>query len=240
MNLEIYRIKQQERIEQQPQFRQVCRACFQPAQICYCHLIQKIELSFKFIILIHPLEARRRIATGRMSHLCLSNSDLIRGHDFSENKVVNDYLADPHLHPVILYPGAQSQNLSAMSQAERASICPPGKRLAIFVLDGTWATAKKMLKHSQNLRSLPKICFSPNRPSNFRVRKQPHEGCYSTIEAIHHTIDLVGPSFGFDTATRAHDQLLQVFDSMVEIQLDFIKKSEDRAGPSRYRRARPS
>lgn len=188
------------------------------------------------MILIHPIEARRRIATGRLAHLCLPNSHLIRGHDFSNNKNVNEILSDPNIYPVVLSPSRPSTNLSHMSKENIATLFPPNKTLTIIVLDGTWATAKKMLKHSSNLRNLPRICFSREAPSNFRVRQQPHEGCLSTIEAIHHTIELLGPSFNFSTETRDHDRLLEVFDSMVELHLDFIKQSHERQGPSRYRR----
>ncbi len=213
-------------------------SCRQPEFSCYCAHVQKIPVNFKIVILIHPLEARRRIATGRMSHLCLDNSHLIRGQDFSADEQVNKILADPKLYPVILYPGKNSLNLTSLMPNDRAMICPQGKTLCIFVIDGTWATAKKMLRQSQNLQNIPRICFSPSTPSNFRVRKQPKEGCYSTIEAIHHCIELLGSSQGFDTSSRKHDQLLTVFNAMVELQLDFIKKSSGKPGSHRYIRRR--
>ncbi len=237
MNLEIY-LKNREllnKVESSAKAR--CTVCFQAQATCYCHLITPLSLNFKFVILIHPIEARRRVATGRMSHLCLKNSVLLRGHDFSKHKTLNEILSDPKNHPVILHPGQPSANLSTMSQDERKAICPEGKTLTIIVIDGTWATAKKMLKHSQNLKHIPKISFTPETPSNFRVRKQPHSQCYSTIEAIHQTIELLGSSFGFNTTSRKHDGLLDVFNAMVEMQLDFIKVSNERLGASRYRRS---
>ena len=94
------------------------------------------------------------------------------------------------------------------------------------------------MRQSQNLLNLPRICFSPEKPSNFRVRKQPHASCYSTLEAIHHTIELIGAAKGFDVASRKHDRLLHVFDSMVELQLDFIRKADQIDDPKRYRRPR--
>ncbi len=216
-------------------YRQLCITCLQPQVTCYCPHIRRFDPLINFVILIHPLECRRRIATGRMSHLCLENSFLIRGHDYSKNETVNDLIADPRRQCVMLYPGVQSKNLSSLSSVERAAIFSPDKILTIFVIDGTWATAKKMVKHSKNLIDLPRVCFTPPTPSNFRVRKQPHPGCYSTIEAIHHTIELVGPSRGFQTNLRQHDRLLHTFETMVEQQLAFIEKSRERSGPSRYR-----
>ena len=80
----------------------------------------------------------------------------------------------------------------------------------ILVVDGTWNTARKMLRLSRNLHSVPRICFTPVRPSRFRVRKQPHPNCYSTIEAIHQTLELLGPSQGFDILTGRQSRLLRV------------------------------
>lgn len=175
----------------------------------------------KFVILIHPIEARRRIATGRLSHFCLANSELILGHDYSANERVNELIKDPGFHPVILYPGVKSSNLSLMTVSERTNLFPKGKPLSVFVIDGTWATARQMVNQSQNLQTLQRVCFSPDRPSNFRVRKQPAPGCYSTIEAIHQTIELLGPVAKFPVETREHDRLIQVFDQMVEKEIHF-------------------
>lgn len=128
-------------------------------------------------------------------------------------------------HSVILYPGPTSKNLTTMSDSEKETLFPKNKQLRIFVIDGTWATARKMTRQSENLKKLPRICFTPLNPSNFRVRKQPKVDCYSTIEAIHHTIELLGESQNFNVQERTHDKLLHVFDYMVERQLHFVKES---------------
>lgn len=188
----------------------------------------------EFVILIHPIEVRRRIATGRMSHLCLENSHLIMGQDYTHNDRVNALIADPRYQPMILYPGLGSVNLTGIGVEESAELFAVDRKLLVFVIDGTWATARKMVRQSLNLLALPRICFSPQKPSNFRVRKQPSPHCYSTIEAIHHVIELIGPRLGFDTVDREHDRLLSVFDRMVERQLEFIEKSRGQVRSPSY------
>lgn len=238
MDVQRYLQKRQEHAEQQPKYRELCTVCMQPQFSCYCQHVQKFDAKIDFVILIHPIEVHRRIATGRMSHLVLEGSHFIMGQNYSESVEVNTLLEDPRRHCVMLYPGRTSQNLTPLSQADRAGLFPKDKRLTIFVIDGTWATARRTVRQSVNLHSLPRICFSPQKPSNFRVRKQPHAACFSTIEAIHHTIELVGDSQGFATMSREHDKLLHVFDKMVERQLEFIKLSEGKPGHLRYRRDR--
>lgn len=236
MDVQGYRELRHKMLEQVPTFRELCPTCLQPKFGCYCKYIRRFYPEIDFVILIHPIEVRRRIATGRMAHLILENSKLISGQDYSRNDEVNCLIADSDRHCVILYPGIHSKNLSLLSPDDRYALFPPSKKLTLFVVDGTWATARRTMHQSENLKELPKVCFSPQSPSTFRVRKQPNSICYSTIEAIHHTVDLIGESQGFDTSKRTQDNLLEVFNKMVELQLDFIKFSEAKPGALRYRR----
>jgi DTW domain-containing protein len=214
--------------------RTLCFKCLQPLKTCFCGHLRPFNSHLRFVILIHPLETRRRIATGRMSYLTLQNSHLIRGYDFSNNLSLNELLKDPAIYPVVLYPGKTSTNLSTLSDQQRGTIFPEGRQPMIIVIDGTWGTAGKMLRRSGNLVDLPRICFTPPHPSNFRVRQQPKSECFSTIEAIHHVIELVGGNYGFDRTTRAHDSLLYVFDKMVEQQLEFVRHSKALGKSSRH------
>ena len=205
--------------------RTYCRTCVRPIRTCYCEHVQTFDPKIEFVILIHRLEVRRGIASGRMSHLCLENSKLIMGYDYTHDERVNAILGDPAKYPVILFPGPTSANLSHMSMSEREMVFPKDKQLVVFVIDGTWSTAGKTLRRSKNLHHLPRICFIPTGPSRFRVRTQPKEGCFSTLEAIHQTIEMVGPLKGFDPSSKQQDRLLHVFDKMVEQQLEFIRES---------------
>lgn len=236
MNLAKYRLQRADLLLKTPKYRSICPTCTQPDFGCYCHNIRPFDSKINFVILIHPIEVKRRIATGKMSHLCLQNSHLIKGQNYSDNSTVNRLIEDPEYHSVMLYPGPTSKNLSLMFEPEKTNLFPADKKLRIFVLDGTWATAKKMIRQSENLKGLPRICFSPSKPSNFRVRKQPSANCYSTIEAIHHTIELLGESQGFDLQTRRHDNLINVFDYMVEKQLSFVNEANLNLREASYRR----
>jgi DTW domain-containing protein YfiP len=220
MDLETYRKLRQSLSK--PQHRSHCLKCRLPAIGCYCDALKPFDPIIKFVILIHPTEAKRHIATGRMSHLSLKNSELVVGQDFSKNARVNELIHLETHRPMILYPGAESLNLSRISPYERSTFQQINRPLMIFVIDGTWSTARKMMRLSQNLTTLPKICFTPTQHSRFRVRKQPSSECYSTIEAIHHTIELLQPEFA---ENRKHDHLLSLFDSMVTRQLRYVPET---------------
>ncbi len=205
------------------QFRERCHICFFWKQNCYCRHIKAFDPKIKFVILIQYREARKHIATGRLSHLCLKNSELIVGYNYTEDPRVNEIIADPHYFPMVLYPGKQATNLTQTPSTLWTESFPKNKVPVIFVIDGTWTNARKTMQRSRNLHQLPQICFDPPHPSNFRLRKQPQEFCFSTVEAIHHTIELMGPYFQFDATSRTHDHLLNVFDLMMDKQIEYMK-----------------
>jgi DTW domain-containing protein YfiP len=121
-----------------------------------------------------------------MTHLCLPESLLIEGIDFSANARVRAILDDPTLAPVVLYPGGWD-----LSEAHER--LPSDRRPVIFVIDGTWPEAKKMMNRNPELAALPRVCFTPERPSEYRVRRQPRPECVSTVEAIHAVLKVLEP-----------------------------------------------
>jgi DTW domain-containing protein YfiP len=201
--------------------RERCIKCFH--KNCYCQHIQSFDPKIRFVILIQYREAQKHIATGRLSHLCLQNSELIKGYDYTLDARVNEILANPRYFPVVLHPGAKAANFSRITAKERVALFPADREPVIFVVDGTWISARKIMQKSANLQNIPQICFDPPHPSRFRLRKQPKDFCFSTVEAIHHTIELLGENFQFNTAGRAHDHLLEMFSLMEEQQIRLIR-----------------
>ncbi len=214
MDLQEYLRKKERRALEEKAPRAACHRCRRPRPSCYCLRIQPFSPAPQFVILIHRNEARRSVATGRMAHLCLSNSLLLEGTNFSHYDRVNEILADPQLYPVVLYPEARATDITSLSTHQRMALFPKDKQLVIFVIDATWGQAKRVRRLSQNLALLPSIRFTPPAPSGFLVRKQPRPDCYSTIEAIHWLLGALHPPVETERAN-----LLDVFTFMVDMQV---------------------
>src|SRR5207245_5532042 len=103
------------------------------------------------------------VATARMTHLCVENSILIGGATFGNHPLVESLIANPSNYCVALFPGVQALNLSHLPRESVRDAFPHDRQLVIFVIDGTWHNAKKMLARSPNLARLPRICFTPER-----------------------------------------------------------------------------
>ncbi len=174
-----------------------------------------METRTRFVFLMHPKEFKEEKAgTGRLTRLSLANSELHMGKDFTADEAVVELIADPANFPVLLYPGVGARNLS---QGELTPIDLGGRRLVVFLLDATWAGARKMLRLSPNLQALPRIMFTPTTKSRYVIKQQPQEGCLSTLEAVHELLLKLERS-GLDQYPLP-EQLLGVFQRMQDHQL---------------------
>lgn len=169
----------------------------------------------KFVFLMHPKEFKREKAgTGRLTHLCLTNSLLHMGQAFDDDETVQGLINDPCYYPVLLYPGAQARNLS------NGDLTPSdlgGRQLLVFLLDATWSGARKMLKLSPTLQRLPRVMFTSATLSRYIIKQQPQAGCLSTLEATHELLLALERS-GLDRYPDS-TQLLALFDRMQRFQI---------------------
>jgi DTW domain-containing protein len=171
----------------------------------------------RFVFLMHPKEFKQeKAATGRLTHLCLPQSELHMGVSFEDHERVQALIRDPAHHAVLLYPGKDALNLSDFS-ASVPSPFPSDRQLVVILLDATWALGRKMLKLSPSLQRLPRIMFTPSAPSRYLIKQQPHAGCLSTLEATHELL-LVLARRGLDRYSLP-EQLLQLFQRMQDFQL---------------------
>jgi DTW domain-containing protein YfiP len=194
----------------------------------------------KFVILMHPYEFKRiKANTGRLTHLCLADSEVHIGIEFDGHEAVQALINDPRNYPVLLYPGKDALDLSTAQGQQLTTINQQleSRRLVVFLLDATWRLVRPMLRLSPSLQRLPKIMFSNAAPSRYVIKRQPEPGCLSTLEATHELLLALDRS-GLDRYAMP-EQLLAVFQRMQDIQIKHTAENK-RLGISRYdRRARP-
>jgi DTW domain-containing protein YfiP len=205
-------------------YREACHRCRKAKVTCICGRIRPFASDPRLAILIHPREARNRVGTGRMLHLSVTNSVLINDKDFSHNEQVKQLIADPALQCALLYPGPHALDLTHCTRDEARAFTPPGKELVLFIIDGTWAHARSMINRSANLRALPQIRFTPSSPSGYGFRRQPHDYCFSTLEAAHWIIERFA-SLGLSERLPGdpHHGLIENFQAMVTQQIKYAK-----------------
>jgi DTW domain-containing protein len=209
--------------------RVTCYRCFWPKSLCWCKSITPMQTRTRFVFLMHPKEFKQeKAATGRLTHLCLTRSEIQCGVEFDRHEAVQALIHDPLNFPVLLYPGRDALNLSS---GRLTPVDLGGRQLVVFLLDATWALGRKMLKLSPSLQRLPRLMFTPSAPSRYVIKQQPHASCLSTLEATHELL-LALEHAGLDDYCRP-EQLLSLFDRMQNFQ---IGCAADPARPG-YRRS---
>lgn len=196
--------------------RNVCSRCRRPESVCYCDQLPVIDTRTRVVLLQHARERRVAIGTARMAHVALKNSELLVGVDFNDNKRLQELAAHPE-RVVFLYPG---EGIPTPRELEG----PPPE--VLVVVDGTWPQSKKLLKMNPLLGSFRRVGLLPEKPSNYRIRKEPAEHCLSTIEAVVQCLD------GLEGNGAALQPMLEAFARMVDFQLEGEKS---RTTPPRRR-----
>ncbi|ARV05363.1 hypothetical protein BTO04_01050 [Polaribacter sp. SA4-10] len=189
-----------------------------PSSTCICKHISPFQTKTRFIILMHPKEYKKeKNGTGHMTKLQLENSEIIVGVDFTNNNRVNEILTKEKSCSFLLYPGKDNFNLSIRKSSEINSFM--GTNPHIFILDGTWPCARKMLKLSKNLQKLKRVSFDNKIKSKFIIKQQPDSLCLSTIESVYTVLNLLKEG---DLEQCETKDFLIPFEKMIEHQLEYI------------------
>jgi len=158
---------------------------------------------------------KEKNGTGRMTKLQLENSEIIVDVDFTNNKRVNEILTKEKSSSFLLYPGEDNFNLSIRESSEIISFM--GDNPHIFILDGTWPCARKMLKLSKNLQKLKRVSFDNKIKSKFIIKQQPAPLCLSTIESVYTVLNLLKEGALEQCETKG---FLIPFKKMIEYQVE--------------------
>lgn len=196
-----------------------CFDCVRLKKNCLCHLVKPFLTEIYFVLLLHPMEAKKeKMGTGKLSKLSLLNSHLITGVDFSKDEEVNSLINDPKNYCMVLYPGKNALNISENDPTPLFNKKNLGLRLVVFLIDGTWPCAKKMMRQSLNLQALPRVSFTANHTSIFEIKEQPADFCLSTIESIHFFIQECN-RIGLEKTNGCENHMIDVFKAMIDFQI---------------------
>jgi DTW domain-containing protein YfiP len=159
----------------------------------------------RVVLLQHPRERHVAIGTARMAMLCLPNSELHVGADWTDSPVLARILADATRPPALLFPGPGAIDIARD---------PPRGPITLVVVDGTWRQVRKVLLANPVLSALPRYAFEPPAPSEYRIRREPSASCVSTIEALAHVLGAL------EGEPERFTALLAPFRAMIDGQLE--------------------
>lgn len=211
-NLERLALKKEEK-----KHRKICTKCHRAIHACFCKGLDSFNTNSRFVILMHPKEAKKeKVGTGRLTHICLKNSEIIVDINFNENQRLNELFSNPQFLPILLYPGEDSHNIST----SRFSSGFLKNRTPLFlIIDGTWACAKTMMRESSILHNIPRVSFDVTKESRFDVKVQPAKFCLSTIESVYELISGLD-AWGHENTKGSKEVLNLALKKVVDYQIE--------------------
>ena len=109
--------------------RVMCYKCFWPQALCWCASLRPMATRTRFVFLMHPKEFKEEKAgTGRLTHLCLPNSEIHMGTAFDGDEAVQALINDPEIDAVAIATPVATHFSLAMA-ALRAGVPGPDQRV---------------------------------------------------------------------------------------------------------------
>ena len=188
--------------------RAIFSHCRFPTMICICAVAADCAIQYgspsvppiDFMLVLHPHENRRTVGTARILKYCLARS--LRSI-ISDGADLDSRIGSFQKPPILLFPGGEpiTDNIAPRSD--------------IVILDGTWTEAKAMFRESPWLKSLPRYSFKSEKPSRYKIRRQPAQHCLSSLESVVEVLKL-------DPASEPlRKTLLAIFDYRIAQQIAF-------------------
>ncbi len=193
-----------------------CTGCKRPAEFCFCSDIPEIDNQTEIVILQHRREQFHAMNTARIVAQSLRRCQLIAQHT---DKLAERFAEIPLSKKVgLLFPGPEAQLLSELNEEDHPD--------QLIILDGTWSHAKTLFRDLPRLKQLPRYRLDPASPSRYRIRREPNAEALSTLEATVAALRELESTAGLD-------RLLNVFDQMIDDQIEHPKSNWRKNGRRR-------
>ena len=168
---------------------------------CICDAEPRLSCDARFILLTHPNELGKDTNTGELMRRTLPGCRRYTWDRVNPPAGLLAMLANPAYQPWLLFPGDEQHPAVPYRSADNK---PP-----LFVLlDATWQEARKMVRRSPWLASLPRLGLIPPAASAYRLRRNQQTGNLCTCEAGIAVLQLLGE-------TDQADQLHQYFQRFI-------------------------
>jgi DTW domain-containing protein YfiP len=152
-----------------------CHLCAFRLPGCFCAAIPRVENQLEIVVVRHAAELTKTTGSVRWAALALQRCTVL---DYALPERAFDDAALDLEGALLLFPSPHEG--------------PPAHRpRRLFVPDGTWQQARRIVSRSPALRALPRLAL-PKPASAARLRKPPLESGMSTLEAIADALEVCG------------------------------------------------
>jgi len=182
-----------------------CKHCMLLPYLCICPMKKTVKTNSAFLLLMYDDEILKPSNTGRLIADLIPDTFAYIWSRTAPHIELLHLLKDPQWQPIVVFPAEYSQSERVLTpntlQAEKDRF--PNKRPLFVLLDGTWSQAKKMFRKSPYLETFPVLSFSPEKLSQYLVRKATKDNQLATAEVASLVLDCIGE--------RQNSELLSLF-----------------------------
>jgi len=172
-----------------------CKYCMLLPYLCICSIKKIVNSQSAFLLLMYDDEILKPSNTGRLIADFIPDTQAYIWSRTEPNKKMLTFLKDPRWYPIIIFPEEYAQmDRSIITTSGTSFTGIKNKRPLFILLDGTWAQAKKMFRKSPYLDNYPVLSFSPEKLSEYLMRKATKENQLATAEVASLTLDWLGES----------------------------------------------
>lgn len=145
---------------------------------CICPALPHIDSAVRLALLTHDNEFERATNTGHWLAKSLPHCHRYRWSRVTPPADLLRLMSCGDVTPYLVFPATHSVSAGqAWHNGLRL-----GKAALFIVLDGTWQEARKMLRKSPWLQTLPQVHLSPAEDSAYRLRRNQETGHLCTLE----------------------------------------------------------
>tara|TARA_B110001454_G_scaffold64823_1_gene62980 strand:+ start:30097 stop:30702 length:606 start_codon:yes stop_codon:yes gene_type:complete len=155
-----------------------CLDCGLHKDLCLCHLIPKLDLKTRLVLVIHHRELKRTSNTGRLALKSLSNSEIrVRGLK-DDGPLDLSNLLTPNYRTLLFFPSDEARELTPTLVQE----CT--RPIQLIVPDGNWRQASKVAIRHPELNGIERVMISTPNTSTQHLRAEHFAEGMSTLQAI--------------------------------------------------------
>lgn len=176
-----------------------CEGCRLPVALCVCAELPRVAVRTRVVVVMHRREAITSTNTGRLAARVIEGARVrVRGAiDAPEEAPM------PAGRKLALFPREGARVLAPDDATDG---------LVLFVPDGTWGQARRLVTRDADVRLAEAVALPPVSPSRYALRRNRREGTVSTLEAI-------AAALGVLEGPEVEATLLGVLDLFVERSL---------------------
>lgn len=174
---------------------------------CLCDRIPQLRSQLQLSLLMHENEYQRDTNTGRWLRAAVPGCQDFGWSRVEPSPSLQQRIADPNLYSVLVYPDEQSLSpQQVLHQARHAAQQPH-----FIVLDGTWQEAKKMVRKSPWLDTLPSMQLMPQQQSAYQLRRNQSDGHLCTLEVGCELLQMLDEADNATQLIRFFTEFMQVY-----------------------------